>query len=50
MNIGEQILELREQRQIFLEELALGICSAESLRNIELGKETVSKLFMKKIF
>jgi len=50
LNIGEQILELREQRQISLDKLALGICSAESLRNIELGKETVSKLFMEIIF
>lgn len=46
MDVGDQILELREQTQITLEELALGVCTSESLRNIELGKETVSKLFM----
>lgn len=46
MDVGKQILELREQTNISLEELALGICTPESLRNIELGKETVSKLFM----
>ena len=46
MDVGEQILELREQTQITLEELAFGICTPESLRNIELGKEAVSKLFM----
>ena len=50
MDIGEQIMKLREQKQIFLENLALGICTAESLRNIELGKETVSKLFTEIIF
>ena len=46
MDVGKQILELREQTNISLEELALGVCTPESLRNIELGKETVSKLFM----
>lgn len=46
MDVGEQILELREQKNMPLEELALGVCTPESLRNIELGKETVSKLFM----
>ncbi|MBP3579494.1 MAG: helix-turn-helix transcriptional regulator, partial [Lachnospiraceae bacterium] len=46
MDVGDQILELREQTQMTLEELALGVCTPESLRNIELGKETVSKLFM----
>ena len=46
MDVGDQILELREQTKITLEELALGICTPESLRNIELGKEVVSKLFM----
>ena len=46
MDVGDQILELREQTQITLEELALGVCTPESLRNIEMGKETVSKLFM----
>jgi len=50
MDVGEQILELREQTQIPLEELALGICTPESLRNIELGKEAVSKLFLDIIF
>lgn len=39
MDIGAQIRELREKQNIPLEELALGICTAESLRNIELGKE-----------
>ncbi len=46
MDVGDQIFELREQTQVTLEELALGICTPESLRNIEIGKETVSKLFM----
>lgn len=46
MDVGDQILALREQTKIPLEELALGVCTPESLRNIELGKETVSKLFM----
>lgn len=46
MDVGDQIFELREQTKIPLEELSLGICTPESLRNIELGKETVSKLFM----
>lgn len=46
MDVGEQILELREKTNMSLEELALGVCTPESLRNIELGKETVSKLFM----
>jgi len=46
MDVGDQILELREQTKMSLEELALGVCTPESLRNIELGKETVSKLFM----
>lgn len=46
MDIGEQISELREQKNMSLEELALGVCTQESLRNIELGKELVSKLFM----
>ena len=46
MDVGDQILELREQTKITLEELALGVCTPESLRNIELGKETVSKLFL----
>jgi len=50
MDVGEQILELREQTQIPLEELALGVCTSESLRNIELGKEAVSKLFLDIIF
>ena len=50
MDIGEQIFELREQRQVSLDELALGVCSPESLRNIELGKETVSKPFMELLF
>lgn len=50
MDIGQQIYELREQKKIPLEELALGICTAESLRNIELGKEAVSKLIMEAIF
>lgn len=46
MDVGDQIFELRKNTQITLEELALGVCTPESLRNIELGKETVSKLFM----
>ena len=46
MDVGDQILELREQTKMTLEELSLGVCTPESLRNIELGKETVSKLFM----
>lgn len=50
MDVGDQILELREQTQITLEELALGVCTPESLRNIELGKETVSKLFLEVMF
>ena len=50
MDIGEQIFELREQRKLYLDDLALGICTPESLRNIELGKETVSKLFMEIMF
>lgn len=33
-----------------MEELALGVCTPESLRNIELGKETVSKLFMESMY
>lgn len=50
MDIGVQISELREQKNMSLEELALGVCTPESLRNIELGKETVSKLFMEIMF
>lgn len=50
MDIGAQIRELRENQNISLEELALGICTSESLRNIELGKESVSKLFMEIVF
>ena len=50
MDIGVQINELREQKNISLEALALGICTAESLRNIELGKESVNKLFMEILF
>ena len=46
MDIGAQINELREQQNISLEVLALGICSHESLRNIELGKEAVDKPMM----
>lgn len=50
MDIGAQIKELREEKGIPLEMLALGICTAESLRNMELGKEAVSKLLMELIF
>ena len=50
MDIGVQINELREQKNISLEALALGICTDESLRNIELGKEAVNKLFMEILF
>lgn len=50
MDIGKQMLELREKRNIPLEELTMGVCTPESLRNIELGKETVSKLFMEIMF
>ena len=50
MDIGAQINELREQKNISLEALALGICADESLRNIELGKEAVNKLFMEILF
>lgn len=50
MDIGAQINELREQKDISLEALALGICADESLRNIELGKEAVNKLFMEILF
>ena len=50
MDIGAQIRELREKQNIPLEELALGICTVESLRNIELGKEAVNKLFMEIMF
>ena len=50
MDIGAQINELREQKNISLEELALGICSREGLRNIELGKEAVNKLLMEIMF
>ncbi|MBE5951592.1 MAG: helix-turn-helix transcriptional regulator [Lachnospiraceae bacterium] len=50
MDIGAQIRELREKQNIPLEELALGICTVESLRNIELGKEVVNKLFMEIMF
>ena len=50
MDVGDQIFELREQTQITLEELALGVCTPESLRNIELGKETVSMLFLEVMF
>lgn len=50
MDIGAQINELREQKNISLEALALGICTDESLRNIELGKEAVNKLFMEILF
>lgn len=50
MDVGEQIFELRQNTQIPLEELALGICTPESLRNMELGKEAVSKLFLEVMF
>ena len=50
MDIGKQISELRQQKNITLETLALGICTDESLRNIELGKESVNKLFVEVIF
>ena len=50
MDIGVQINELREAKGLSLENLALGICSDESLRNIELGKESVTKLFMEVLF
>lgn len=50
MDIGAQINELREQNNISLETLSLGICTAESLRNIELGKEAVNRLFMEILF
>lgn len=50
MDAGEQIFELRQNTQITLEELALGICTPESLRNMELGKEAVSKLFLEVMF
>ena len=39
MDIGEQIKELREKKNIVLEELALGVCTVECLRKIEQGKE-----------
>ena len=50
MDVGEQIFELRQNTQITLEELALGVCTPESLRNIEKGKEAVSKLFVEIMF
>ena len=50
MDAGEQIFELRQNTQITLEELALGVCIPDSLRNIELGKEAVSKLFLEIMF
>lgn len=50
MDIGVQIKELREEKNIIREDLALGICTAESLGNIEQGKETVNKLFMEIVF
>ncbi len=50
MDIGEQIKELREKKNIVLEELALGVCTVECLRKIEQGKEMVNKLFTEIIF
>lgn len=50
MDIGEQIKELREKKNIVLEELALGVCTVECLRKIEQGKEMVNKLFMEIMF
>jgi len=50
LDIGVQIKELREKKKIPLEKLALGVCCDESLRNIELGKEAVNKLFMEIMF
>ena len=50
MYVGDQIFELRKKTKITLEELAMGVCTPESLRNIELGKEAVSKLFLEIMF
>lgn len=50
VDIGAQIKELREKKNIDINDLAIGICTDESLRNIETGKEAVSKLLLEIIF
>lgn len=50
MEIGKQIRELRIKQNIKLKDLAIGITTDESLRNIELGKEAINKFLMEIIF
>ncbi len=50
VDIGAQIKELREKENISIADLAIGICTDESLRNMETGKEAVNKLLLEILF
>lgn len=50
MDVGEQIRELREKKNMSIAELAIGICTDESLRNMEAGKEAANKLLLEILF